>query len=129
MDIVKKLTSFFKDKKNIEMAFLFGSETKGRAMSESDVDIAVWFKDKHEMEEVDSLWNEIDRLLGRNTDLIVLNQARPTIAWAAMRGKKLLIRNYWLYLKKMLEISREAEDMQDFTIDLWNLRRKIRGSL
>jgi len=108
------------------MAFLFGSAAIGREISESDVDVAVWFKNKYSMKDVNRLQDEIEDLLHRNLDLIVLNQARPTIAWAAMRGKPLIIRDYRLFFSKLVEISVEAEDIQDFVIDLFWLREKAR---
>jgi predicted nucleotidyltransferase len=124
--IVEKLKSFFEKEKQIQMAFLFGSAAIGREISESDVDVAVWFKNKYSMKDVNRLQDEIEDLLHRNLDLIVLNQARPTIAWAAMRGKPLIIRDYRLFFSKLVEISVEAEDIQDFVIDLFWLREKAR---
>ncbi|MFH1826725.1 MAG: nucleotidyltransferase domain-containing protein [bacterium] len=124
--VTNRLKSFFKKNKSIEMAFLFGSVAEGRAIRESDVDVAVWFKGKYDLKTVNALESEITSLLGRNVDLIVLNQARPTIAWAAMRGIKLLIRNYPLFIRQMLAVSDEAEFMQDFVIDLFNQREKYR---
>jgi predicted nucleotidyltransferase len=125
-DTENKLSEYFKNQNNITMAFLFGSATTGRLISESDVDVAIWFDKNYTLDDINMIQGEIESLLHRNVDLIVLNQARPVIAWAAMRGKPLIIRNNWLYLKKMLEISTEAEDMQDFILDLFRLRQKLR---
>ncbi|PIS29918.1 nucleotidyltransferase domain-containing protein [Candidatus Saganbacteria bacterium CG08_land_8_20_14_0_20_45_16] len=127
--IFDQLRSFFVAKEKISMAFLFGSVATGKELAESDVDVAVWFDGKYTLKEVDQLWLEIETCIHREVDLIVLNQARPTVAWAALRGKPLSIKNYRLYLNKMLDFSREAEDFQNFIFDFWNLRRKIRGAL
>lgn len=127
-EIIEKLRSFFEGEKGILMAFLFGSVASGREIPESDVDVAVWFGKEYNIHDVNKLQREIENLLHRNVDLIVLDQARPAIAWAAMRGKSLVIRDYRLYLVKLLDFSREAEDFQNFIFDLWNLRRKLRGS-
>lgn len=128
-EIISKLKTFFEGEESIKMAFLFGSAAKGRQTLESDVDVAVWFGQEYTLDDVDKLQGKIMDLLHRdNVDLIVLNQARPTIAWAAMRGKPLVIRDYRLYLRKMLDFSAEAEDFREFTFDLWRLRRKLRGS-
>jgi len=108
------------------MAFLFGSVSKNKQISESDIDVAVWLKDGYTTDEIDKLWNELELLLHKSVDLIVLNQAYPTVAWSAMRGEKIIIRDYKLFIAKMLEISTEAEDMQDFVIDLFKLREKSR---
>ena len=123
----EKLKDFFKEKEDVRMAFLFGSEAAGRPIAESDVDVAVWFGTKYSIEDISRLQGEIEDLLHRPVDLVVLNQANPTIAWAAMRGKQLIIRDYRLFIAKLLEISTEAEDIQDFVIDLFKLREKARA--
>jgi predicted nucleotidyltransferase len=123
---IDELKSYFEGKKEVSMAFLFGSAAAGRVIPESDIDVAVWFDKEYTMKDIDKMWLEIESLMHRNVDLIVLNAARPTIAWAALRGKKLLIRDYRLYFRKLLEISQEAEDMQDFILDLFRLRQKLR---
>lgn len=125
-DIIAKLKSYFEKQTGISMAFLFGSAATAREIPESDVDVAVWFDKGYTLEAVNRMQGEIESLLHRSVDLIVLNSARPTIAWAALRGKKLLIRDYRLYFSKLVAISAEAEDMQDFILDLFRLRQKIR---
>ncbi|EGD50225.1 DNA polymerase beta domain protein region [Thermoanaerobacter ethanolicus JW 200] len=70
------------------MAFLFGSVAKGKATKESDIDIAVYLKEYDE-KFVYGLWNELEDLLKRDVDLIVLNIANATVAWEALRGKRL----------------------------------------
>jgi predicted nucleotidyltransferase len=39
----RKLKKYFKERKNVAFAFLFGSHAKGSATIRSDVDIAVYF--------------------------------------------------------------------------------------
>ncbi|PIS31800.1 nucleotidyltransferase domain-containing protein [Candidatus Saganbacteria bacterium CG08_land_8_20_14_0_20_45_16] len=123
---LENLKNFFKNKQNISLAFLFGSQAKGKASSRSDFDIAIWPTKELSRDEFNHLWQELESLLQTEVDLILLPEARPTVAWSALRGKKLLIKNYAFYLKKLLEISSEAEDMQDFIIDLFRLREKQR---
>lgn len=123
--LIKQLKTYFLENKNVEMAFLFGSQTKGRATTESDFDIAVWLI-KDNQKEITKIWDELEDLLKRNVDLIVLNSASPTISWTALRGIPLLIRNQRFYLEYMLDVSREAQDFQEFIIDLWELRKKYR---
>lgn len=122
----EKLKSFFEGEKDILMAFLFGSAAAGRGIPESDIDVAVWFGKEWTLDDVNRVQGKIEDLLHCSVDLIVLNHARPTIAWAAMRGKPLIIRDHRLYFNKLLEISTEAEDMQDFVLDLFRLRQKLR---
>lgn len=116
------LTEYFASRENVLMAFLFGSAAKGTQRADSDIDVAVYFAEGFSQKDVNHLWNELEALLQRDVDLLVLNRDNPTVAWSAIRGVPLLIRDYRLYLEYMLEVSREAEDFQDFIIDLWRMR-------
>ncbi|MDI6731566.1 MAG: nucleotidyltransferase domain-containing protein [Candidatus Margulisbacteria bacterium] len=121
---IQVLKKFFDNQKEVILAFLFGSQFSGRKKENSDFDIAVWFKDEPSIDQVNTLWGELIKLLHKEVDLVVLNSARPTVAWAALRGQKLLIRDFRLFLKLFLDVSREAEDIQDFTLGLWNLKKR-----
>lgn len=121
------LQEFFSSKANVLMAFLFGSVAGGKARDDSDIDIAVYFEEGFIVEDVNVMWTELEKLLQCDVDLIILNNDNPTLAWSALRGIPLLIRDYSFYLEYMLRISREAEDFQDFVIDLWKIRAELRG--
>ncbi|MEK7377036.1 MAG: nucleotidyltransferase domain-containing protein [Candidatus Margulisiibacteriota bacterium] len=125
---MEKLREYFGCKQEVIMAFLFGSSAKSRMTSQSDFDIAVWLREGYSIEEINSTWRDLESILKRNVDLIVLNQARPSIAWAAMRGKKILVRDFRFFINKMLEVSAEAEDFREFTLDFWRLRNKYKGT-
>lgn len=127
-EYISKLKSYFEKEPKVVMAFLFGSVAKGRQINESDVDLAVWLKDGYSLKDTNKIWRDAEILIGKNIDLIALNQARPTIGWAALRGEPIVIKNYRLYLRKMLEFSSEAEDFQEFVLDFWNLRKKLKGT-
>ncbi len=121
--LVKRLRLFFQKKKNIEMAFLFGSQAKGRAILESDIDIAIWPSRKFKLKDMDLLWKELELLTRKNVDVVRLNKANPSVAWAALRGIPLLIRNRKFFIDFMLNVSDEAEFMQDFNLDLYKKRQ------
>ncbi|MBI5701306.1 DUF86 domain-containing protein [Candidatus Saganbacteria bacterium] len=111
-EIVEKLKDLFASKKEISMAFLFGSQATGKTTSESDIDVAVWFSKNVELNEIDRLWLEIESLLHNNVDLIILNQANPNTAWAAMRGITLKITDYRLYYIDICKILLAGEDIE-----------------
>lgn len=121
--LVKKLRLFFRKNKKIEMAFLFGSQAKGRAISESDIDIAIWPSREFKLKDLDQLWKELELLTRKNVDIVRLNKANPSVAWAALRGIPLLIRNRRFFINFMLNVSDEAEFMQDFNLDLYKKRQ------
>ncbi|MFA6549064.1 MAG: nucleotidyltransferase domain-containing protein [Candidatus Margulisiibacteriota bacterium] len=128
MDITttKNLEKLLANKGWVRLAFLFGSEAKNRTRTESDVDVAIWPEDNYKMDEFNRLWREIEQTTGKEVDLVRLNEAKPTVAWAAFRGIPLLIRDKKFFIDNMLTISDEAEFMQGFVIDLWNRRKKRR---
>ncbi|SDF12634.1 Predicted nucleotidyltransferase [Thermoanaerobacter thermohydrosulfuricus] len=125
MDYLETLKEFFKNKENIVMAFLFGSVAKGKATKESDIDIAVYLKEYDE-KFVYGLWNELEDLLKRDVDLIVLNIANATVAWEALRGKKIIINDHDFYINYMLEVSMEAEDFRETVLDIYRYRQERR---
>ena len=123
MNRIKKIIGPYLEKdKNVLMAFLFGSEAKGLASGESDIDIAVYLKREGRKEEA-VLWNKLEELLHRDVDLVILNRAPATISWSAIKRRiPLAIKDKGLFLDFMLDVSREAEDFIDFNLDTW--RRK-----
>lgn len=116
------LESIFKEKKWVKLAFLFGSQAKGRSGAESDFDIAIWPTDETDDKTISKLWQELEIALKKPVDLINLSSASPMVAWQAFKGIPLTIIDRRFYINKMLEISSEAEDINSFIIDVWNAR-------
>lgn len=127
--IIEALSNLCIKEEDISMAFLFGSFAKNRETSQSDMDIAVFLEKEWAIEKINEFWGEIDATVKRETDLIILNDARPTIAWTAIRGISLKIKDYKFYLEYMLKVSREAEDSYDYVTDFFNLRERIRQNV
>ncbi|HHV75046.1 type VII toxin-antitoxin system MntA family adenylyltransferase antitoxin [Thermoanaerobacterium butyriciformans] len=125
MNYLSILKEFFKDREDIIMAFLFGSVAKGKSMKESDIDIAVYFKNYDE-KLVFELWNDLEDLLKKDVDLVVLNIANATIAWEALRGKKIVVNDENFYLNYMLNVSMEAEDFREVVLDIYKIRQERR---
>jgi len=122
-EILEKLKDYFNKKENVIMAFLFGSLSKGKVHRHSDIDIAIYLKE-YDIKEVEKIWDELEDLLKKDIDLIVLNNAKPLVAFEAIRGEKIIIRNYDFYTDYMLEVSSEAIDLKDFILDLYKMRRE-----
>lgn len=124
--IIAALKDFFSRRDDVSLAFLFGSQAKGIAVKRSDVDVAVYFRSGYDVEKLRTLTDELENLLQKEVDLIVLNDANPSLAWSALRGVPLFIADRHFYLEYMLDVSREAEDFNEFILDLWRLRRERR---
>lgn len=134
MLLIEELKKYFVLKKEIAFAFLFGSQATGRANKLSDVDIAVYFYPKQRYpleyeeeifyESEDEIWADLDKLLNREVELLVLNRVSASIAASAIRGIPLLINDWGLYLDFMETITSEAIDFRNILINDFLERQK-----
>jgi predicted nucleotidyltransferase len=132
---IKELKNYFESHKDIAFAFLFGSQARGDATRLSDVDIAVYFypEKRHPVEyeeEIfykaeDEIWTDVEQLLKREVELLVLNRVSTTVAASAIRGEPLTINDWGLYLDFMEVVTAEAEDFMDFIINDYMERTAI----
>lgn len=93
-ELIGALRSFFAARgPSIVCAYLYGSVARGQARAGSDVDIGVLFRDPPPAT-LDGLAfdlaGEIERVIGRPVDLIVLNRAPPDLVHRVLRGGVLL---------------------------------------
>lgn len=124
--VVEKLKKYFSSKKDVCFAVLFGSHILGKTFRESDIDIAIYFKEGYSVESIKKTWRELEGILGKDVDLVILNTAPPLIAYTAMKGKAMVINDFRVYLDYMLSTSQEAEDFREFFIDMWRLKESFK---
>jgi len=117
-NILEELEVYFRERSDVCLAFLFGSMAKGKATRHSDADVAVYFAEGYDISVVRNMVTDLENIATREVDLIVLNDASPSIAWSAIRGIPLFVKNQEFYLEYMLNVSREAEDFNIFLLDL-----------
>lgn len=126
MDI-ESLKNYFRNRNDIAFAFLYGSQAKGNATRLSDVDIAVYFypekrrpiqfeKEVYYKSE-EKIWSDLEELLKKEVELLVLNRVPSTVAASAIRGIPLAINDWGLYLDFMDVVTDESEDFMDFIIN------------
>lgn len=119
---IQRLKEYFQKRDDIVMAFLFGSQAKERAHASSDWDIAVYFKPSDgqvereavhkEYKEEHRVWSDVEEIVRREVDLLILNRVAASIADTAIQGEPLVIKDRKLWLEFMLIVSREAEDFR-----------------
>ncbi len=136
-EIVQDLKGYFTKRNEVLMAFLFGSGAKNFFHLESDIDIAVYFKprygyidfenEKAKYPQEQEIWWDIEDLLKRETDLLILNRAPARISDSVLRGIPIIIKNRKLYLDFMLRVTREAEDFRGFVEEYWKLKQEAYG--
>ena len=129
-----KLKDYFAKREEVLMAFAFGSNVTGRATTESDFDIAVYFKPKikemeweeeKEYETEDEIWADVEKIVGIRTDFIVLNRAPSTFAFSIIQnGKPIIIKDKSFYTRFYLLISSAAEYFMEFTKDFWAIKQR-----
>jgi len=124
--LVRKLEEYFSTRKDVAFAFLYGSQAKANATKLSDIDVAVYFypKARHPIEyeeEVfydseDEIWGELEKILTREVELLVLNRAPAHIAATAIRGIPVVIHDRGCYIDFLEVITHVAEDFREFII-------------
>lgn len=128
------LKAYFLKRQEVVMAFVFGSYATGNPTSESDVDIAVYFKpqgrsleweETNTYESEDEIWSDVERIAGIKTDLVVLNRAPAVLASSILEnGQALIIKDASLYSRLFLSLSSAAEYFRDFVEDFWRIKQR-----
>jgi uncharacterized protein YutE (UPF0331/DUF86 family)/predicted nucleotidyltransferase len=135
---VKKLTielaDYFKKRDDVAFAYLFGSVVKGTTHLDSDVDIGVYFTPKTPALEYESkseypseseIWSDIEKITKHETDLVVLNRAAATIAFAVLHeGQLLCLNDSRLWTGFYLMISEVAESFRAFSFDFMQISER-----
>lgn len=111
------------------MSFIFGSFIKGREHEGSDIDIAIYLKPEQNMLEIeepvfykseDEIWGDLERILKREVDLVILNRSPVNICDVAVReGLPIVIRDRKTFLRYMVAVSDLAVEYRDFVEDYW----------
>lgn len=133
--LVANLKNYFEKRNDIVMAFLFGSYAKGRGHKESDVDIAVYFRPRSGVE-VESksyynheseVWSDVEKITGREVDLLVLNRASSSVCDVAVRrGIPIIIKDRRIFLWYLLAVTDLAEEFRDYIFDIWRIKNAYR---
>lgn len=132
--MLELLKDYFEGRKDIAFAFLFGSATRGKIRKEGDVDIAVYFWPEKDIEweafnkrykGENSIGLDLERLLKKDVDLVVLNRARAVLADEIVRrGKPIVIKDRGILMDFFCIISDEAEYVRDW-FDTYYKERKL----
>lgn len=128
-DVQRHLERFFVEApEDVVAVYLFGSEGRGEARATSDVDLGVLFREPPEPS-LDGrrfrLQGELENILRRPVDLIVLNEASPDLCHRVFRdGVLILDRDRTFRLR--FEVKRRNEYL-DFLPVLRRYRRYPRN--
>ncbi len=87
------LTAYFTTQPKVMVAYLFGSQATGQARPDSDVDVAVLLAETDTFTRFEQSWqfsNEIEQIIYKSVDVVVLNDAPPLLVHHILLQKKLL---------------------------------------
>ncbi len=131
--LLQVLKDYFNQREDIAFAFLFGSAAKGNVRKEGDIDIAIYFWPVKDIEwenfnkkykEESKIGLDLERLLKKEVDLIVLNRTRAVLADEIVRkGKPIIIKNRGIFMDFLCIVSDEAEYMRDWLETSYKERR------
>ena len=83
--VVKKILSFFKDRKDVSLAFVFGSFVRREMTAVSDIDVGIYFYSSPDFYQVNAIKDDLSALLKRDVDVVVLNDASPVIKMQVLK--------------------------------------------
>lgn len=122
--MIKILKQYFSKRKDVVFAFLFGSGARANMRKESDIDIAIYVQPEQDLEWEDfgrtyksenRIALDLERLLKKEIDLIVLNRAKAILADEILRkGHPIVIKDSGIFLEYFCIISDEAEEMRNW---------------
>jgi len=124
--MLETLKKYFEGRKDVAFAFLFGSAVRGRIRKEGDIDIGIYFwpEENLEWEAFDRRYEgevrialDIERMLKKEVDLLVLNRAKAIIADEVIRkGIPIIVKDKGLLWRFMCIVTDEAEYVRESII-------------
>ena len=91
------ITNYFSKNNKIQLAFLFGSTVTGHHSEISDIDLAILFQTEPDFYHLDDIKNALFRLVKREIDIVILNDASPIIKMQVLKNGIPLIRKGGTY--------------------------------
>lgn len=89
--IRKAITERLERRDEIMLAFVYGSAAAGRDTSDSDLDIAILFKNGPSPDQEAAIRDELEEVSGKEIDLLSLNNASPIIRMQVVKGGQVLL--------------------------------------
>lgn len=88
------IKSALASEKSIDVAYLFGSEARGRSRAGSDIDIAILLNNvllpESRLDFRLKIAEKLNKLFGREVDIVILNTAGSLLKYQVARDGKLL---------------------------------------
>lgn len=96
--MLAKLKGYLLEVPNVQFAFVFGSNVKGKQRRDSDLDVAIFFNRPPEGLDLLHYVNRLSDVSGKEVHLVVLNNASPLLRHQVVKyGIRLIIKDEALY--------------------------------
>lgn len=111
--IILEIGAFLSHRREVLLAFVFGSFLEERLTEESDVDVAILFKDNPDFSLLTEIMDGISKITRLQTDIVVLNNASPIIKMQVLkRGQVIKKINDSVYNEFFLRTVKEYDDLK-----------------
>jgi len=98
--VITPLKEHLQKDDNVLFVLLFGSYSKGKAGKESDLDLAIYFRNPPEGLEILEHINSLSNISRKEIDLVILNKASPLLRHQVLKhGIRLLIKDRGEYIR------------------------------
>lgn len=115
MNISKECKDILIENEGILFAYIFGSYAQNRIREDSDIDIAIYLKNKIEIDEYLSMKMDLSEVTKREIDLVVLNDATPLLKYEIYKNNILLFtRDKTIESKYKVKTLFEYNDMKRY---------------
>lgn len=101
------------ERKDIQLAFMFGSHVSGHITDESDVDIAVLFRTIPDFITINQLRDDISNAIKKEIDIVVLNDSSPIIRMQVLKNGVIVInKDRSIYNDFFVKTIKEYDDLK-----------------
>ena len=111
--ILEAVRERLSEREDIQLAFIFGSYVSGHISGESDLDIAVLFKQIPDITVINRIRDDISEAFKRDVDIVVLNESSPIIRMQALKNGVIAVKtNRSIYNAFFVKTIKEYDDLK-----------------
>ncbi|HHN64179.1 MAG TPA: hypothetical protein ENK09_02310 [Nitrospirae bacterium] len=89
-EILLEIKNFLNSRDDVLLAFVFGSFIEDRQTEESDIDIAILFKQRPDFSTLTEIIDTLSGIAKREADIVVLNDSSPIIRMQVLKKGRLI---------------------------------------
>ncbi len=89
-EILSEIKDFLNSRDDVLLAFVFGSFIEDRQTEESDIDIAILFKQRPDFSTFTEIIDTLSGIAKREADIVVLNDSSPIIRMQVLKKGRLI---------------------------------------